>query len=99
MWTALTLAQDTGGEGPTLPLSDLGQLGAVGTILSIFFWFAWQVYKRERDRADANEAEIKRLNEVIQEKTTQALQTSSQALLEANRTMERVVDSPRRRSS
>lgn len=94
------LAQE--GGGATLPLSDLGQLGAVGTILSVFFWFAWQVYKRERDRADANEAEIKRLNEVIQNKTTDALSTSSQALLEANRAMERLAERespPRRRAN
>lgn len=86
--------------GEEIPLSGLGQLGAVGGVLAIFFWFAWQVYKRERDRADTNETEIKRLNQTIQDKYVPSLEQATAALLETNRLLERIrdTDSPRRRT-
>lgn len=80
-----------------IPLSGLGQLGAVGVVLSILFWFAWQVYKRERDRADANEKEIARLNTLIQEKYVPSLEATKQALVESNKILARFEDSPTRR--
>lgn len=81
VWIAL-LAQDSGGGG--IPVAQLGQYGIAGVILMIFLWFGWQVYKRERDRADSNEAEIKRLNTVIQEKYVPSLEQASKALVESN---------------
>lgn len=63
------------------PLSSLGQYGLAGVILSIFFWFAWQVYKRERDRADENGGEVKRLNELIQKEYVPSLEKAKDALL------------------
>lgn len=82
----LAAADTTGGD---LPLSGLAQYGAAGLILSISLWFFWQVYKRERDRADANEAEIKRLNEVIAGKYVPALEASTAAVAEAARELAR----------
>jgi hypothetical protein len=61
-------------------LTGLYQLGAVGVILSIFLWFAWQVYKRERERADASAAEVTRLNQLIQDRYVPSLEESSHAL-------------------
>lgn len=72
---------DAAGE---LPIAELGQYGIAGVISSIFIWFAWQVYKRERDRADKNEDEIKRLNDLIQGKYVPSLQDASTALIETN---------------
>lgn len=86
---------ETGGD--QLPLSGLGQLGAVGGVLAILFWFAWQVYKRERDRADKNEAEIARLNQVIQDKYVPSLESAAVALAESNRLLARYQDDPPRR--
>lgn len=80
-----------------LPLSGLGQLGAVGVILSILFWFSWQVYKRERDRADANAVEVARLNEQMQSKTIPALTEATRALAEANELLIRLSESRRSR--
>jgi hypothetical protein len=67
-----------------IPLSGLPQLGAVGVILTILFWFSWQVYKRERDRADANEAEIRRLNELITSKYAANMADAVRVLGEVN---------------
>jgi len=72
------------GQDVSIPLSGLGQLGAVGVVLGILFWFGWKVYVRERDRADKNEDEVKRLNEVIREKYVPALEEAAKALIEYN---------------
>lgn len=88
-----------------IPLTGLGQLGAVGGVLAVLFWFAWQVYKRERDRADANESEIKRLNTLIQDKYVPSLEQASHALIESNELLSHIRYSqqapppPRKRNS
>ena len=82
VWLAETGSSD-------IPLSGLGQLGAAGAVLSIALWFFWQVYKRERDRADANEAEIKRLNQVIQDRYVPALEAAATALAESTKELAR----------
>lgn len=46
----------------------------------IFLWFGWQVYKRERDRADKNEAEIARLNTVIQDRYIPSLEEATRVM-------------------
>lgn len=78
-----------------LPLSGLGQLGAVGVVLSIFLTFAWVVYKRERDRADANAAEVARLNALIIDRYVPSLERATEAL--AAITTYRDAPPPRRR--
>lgn len=47
-----------------LPLSDLAQYGLAGIILSVLLTFGWIVYKRERDRADAERAKVEELQEL-----------------------------------
>lgn len=78
VWGAIAAAD-------TIPLGGLGQLGAVGAVLAIFFWFGYKVYTRETSRADANEAEVKRLNTLIQDRYVPALQSAAEALHESNR--------------
>lgn len=63
-----------------IPVAELGQYGIAGVISMIFLWFGWQVYKRERDRADKNEAEIARLNTVIQDKYIPSLEAATRVL-------------------
>lgn len=75
---------NTAAEADVMPLTGLGQLGAVGAVLAIFFWFGYKVYSREVARADANEAEIKRLNTIIQDKYVPSLEEASIALRETN---------------
>ena len=82
-----------------IPIAELGQYGIAGVIGSIFLWFGWNVYKRERDRADKNEAEIKRLNEVIQEKYVPSLEAAASALSESNVLLAQLRDPPPRRRS
>lgn len=80
-WPIATSLVSATGED-VIPLSGLGQLGAVGTVLGVLFTFAWKVYNREVKRADANELEVKRLNEAIQGKFIPAMIDSSQAMRE-----------------
>lgn len=68
-----------------IPLGGLGQLGAVGAVLTIFLWFGYKVYTRETSRADSNEAEVKRLNTLIQDRYVPALESAAEALHESNR--------------
>lgn len=58
------------------------QLGVAGTILGLLLAFGRQVLKRESDRADANAAEVARLNLSIQEKYIPSLLAGQQALAE-----------------
>lgn len=66
-----------------IPLAALGQYGAAGVILMIFLWFGYKVYSSEKKRADDNEGEIKRLNQLIQDKYVPALQDAAHALTES----------------
>jgi hypothetical protein len=63
------------------PLTGLAQYGAAGLILTIFLWFGWQVYKRERDRADSNAAEIARLNEKIGTAYMESMNETAKSLI------------------
>lgn len=87
------------GELP--PVAALGQYGALGVISMIFLWFGWQVYKRERDRADANAAEVARLNQRIADIYVPNLEKWLIEAGEQRRLLQAVLDersSPRRRS-
>jgi hypothetical protein len=72
-----------GTGGSDLPLSGFAQYGFSGLILSVALWFFWAVYKRERDRADSNATEIKRLNDLIQDKYVPSLERATVALKES----------------
>lgn len=93
VWLA---AASTPAVGDPPFLTGLYQLGAFGIILSLFLWFAWQVYKRERDRADAAAAEVSRLNQLIQDRYVPSLEESSHALREAAELMAVLRDVRRR---
>lgn len=73
-----------------LPLTGLTEYGLAGIILTIFLTFAWVVYKRERDRADTAESEVRRLNGEMHEMTKAmipVLEKANTALNEANRAL------------
>lgn len=81
-------------EGGTDPLlTGLGQLGVSGAILSLLLVFGKQQIKRESDRADANAAEVQRLNTSIQEKYIPSLLDGQRALAESNKVLGEVKDS------
>ena len=67
-----------------IPLQGLTQLGGVGAVLAITFWFFYKVWQREASRADINDAEVKRLNELIQSKYVPSLELAGRALIETN---------------
>lgn len=71
-------------DGSDPILTGLGQLGVAGTILGILLMFGRQQLKRESERADANAAEVARLNTSIQEKYIPSLLDSQRALAESN---------------
>ena len=56
------------------------QYGAIGAILVATLIFAKQSIKREQDRADRQEAEVKRLNDLLVDKTIPALVAATQAI-------------------
>lgn len=82
----------TEGGGDQL-LTGFAQLGVAGAILTILLMFGKQVLKRESDRADANAAEVQRLNLSIQEKYIPSLLDSQRALQESNKVLVEVKDS------
>lgn len=85
----ILLAASDGGDQL---LTGLGQLGVAGAILSLFLVFANQVLKRERERADKNEAEVNRLNLSIQEKYIPSMIDGQEALRESNKVMGEMKD-------
>lgn len=54
--------------------------GGLGILLIILLWFARALLVREQNRADANAAEVNRLNALMQEKTIPALISATQAI-------------------
>lgn len=67
----------------TTAVPDVSQLfnyGAVGVLAALGAWFARVAYKREAERADRLDAEVIRLNGVIQEKCIPALLAAGAAL-------------------
>lgn len=80
MFGLIYKTQDAGGGGsPSIPGLDLAhplvQYGAVGLLAVAAMFWAWTLFrqasenmKRERERADRLEAEVKKLNDDIHEK-------------------------------
>lgn len=65
------------------PTGILLQYGVLGLGALVLLWFARVSYKREVDRADRLEAEVLRLNNLIQEKHIPALESATHALRDA----------------
>lgn len=79
------------------------QYGAIGVIALVGVWFAHKAYRREADRADANEAEVRRLNQAIQDRFVPAITESSVALRDTQELVRELAGNlsrppPRRRS-
>jgi hypothetical protein len=70
------------GGGPS-DLSTLGNYGVVGVMLALFIGFSYRLITRETKRADDNAGEVRRLNELIQDKVIPALVDSASALRES----------------
>lgn len=87
---------EAGGGSADLPLSGFAQYGAAGLLLTVLLWLGWWMLRNEKARADANEAEIKRLNEIIQTKMVPALEAATVAVTESNKELARAT--ARRRS-
>ena len=64
-------------------LSVLGQYGILGVFSVLLIVFARTSYKRETDRSDRLEAEVLRLNTLLQEKAIPALASATNALEES----------------
>lgn len=68
-------------------LLQYGALGvmvmAAGAIIRVLFQRETAAYEREKDRADRMEAEVSRLNGVIQERMLPILHDATQAISEA----------------
>ena len=82
--SALWLAAE-GTSGPGFDAGTLGQYGVLGVVNFILFRFAQQAYNREKDRADASDAEVKRLNSKI---TDEYIDTLHQQVAAANKNIE-----------
>jgi hypothetical protein len=61
----------------------LGQYGVLGIFAMLLVWFARFMIARETARADRLEAEVVRLNNVIQEKVIPALMSATGAVEES----------------
>lgn len=77
--TAALAAADSSG----VDLSILTQYGILGIFALLLILFAKTSYKRETDRSDRLEAEVLRLNNLIQEKAIPALASATRALEES----------------
>lgn len=72
---AMVLAEATAFDPATI-----GQYGVLGIATYLLGRFALGAYNREKERADANAAEVARLNQLIQDKYVPALEASRNAL-------------------
>lgn len=70
---------DVSGTYPSLT-----EYGVLGIFVIVLLTFASLAYKRELSRSDRLEAEVLRLNRLIQEKHIPALEHASQALKDAS---------------
>jgi hypothetical protein len=77
----MALAAATDGDGPNYAV--LGQYGVLGVFAVLLVWFAKFMIGRETTRADRLEAEVVRLNNVIQEKVIPALMSATGAVEES----------------
>ena len=68
-------------EGPGVGV--LAQYGVLGIFAALLLVFARTSYKRETDRADRLEADVRRLNDTIQEKVIPALMSATRAAEES----------------
>ena len=100
----IVAAGDTGGDsGSNFDIGVLAQYGVLGIFAILLIVFANTSYRREIARADRLEAEVLRLNQLIQERHIPALEQAARALNEANEIMRmfqrdamREYDPPRR---
>jgi hypothetical protein len=76
---------------PVAPV-DWTQYGVLGVVASFLLWFAVTVWRQTNARANAAEAEVRRLNQVIQDRHIPALEASVQANRELIRFLERERD-------
>lgn len=78
---AATAAAAEEGGGPNYAV--LGQYGVLGVFAVLLVWFAKFMIGRETTRADRLEAEVVRLNNIIQEKVIPALMSATGAVEES----------------
>lgn len=71
-------------------LQPLLQYGVLGIFAVLLIGFSRSLLKREQDRADRSEAEVLRLNTIMQEKTIPALTLATQALLESQKLLQAI---------
>lgn len=95
----------TAAEGDTLPqLPTFAQYGLIGILFAMVVGGVLLVpkyaYERERDRADALETEVKRLNALIQDRHVPALESASKAISDSTELVtdlrREIIDSRRR---
>lgn len=71
-------------EAASDPTGVFLQYGAIGAMVVILGLFAWSAYRRERDRADKLEGQLKESNDRIIDRLAQVLTESREALSDAN---------------
>lgn len=84
-WILLAVTPEPEPSTPSDPVQDsiIGvflQYGIIGALLLVVGWYARSLIQREQARADRLEAEVNRLNTLVQEKTIPALVTATQAI-------------------
>ena len=74
------------------PPTDWAQYGVVGVVAGLGIWFFFAAYRQQSARCEAERAEVKRLNQLIQDKYVPALEASAQVTRELVRFLERERD-------
>lgn len=80
-FAALAMFIAAADEGPGVGV--LAQYGVLGIFAALLVLFARTAYKRETDRADRLEADVRRLNDTIQDKVIPALMSATKAAEES----------------
>lgn len=75
-----------------VPSTDWSQYGIAGIIAGLGIWFFFLAYRQMSARYEAERAEVKRLNQLIQDKYVPALEAATQVLHEVVRFLERERD-------
>jgi hypothetical protein len=78
---AAHVAADSGQGGPDFAV--LSQYGVLGLVVAVLGWYAKNTTGRESARADRMEAEVFRLNGIVQEKVIPALESAARTVEEA----------------
>lgn len=65
------------------PVTTIGQYGAAGALAALLLILGRYVYRRETDRADRLEAELREVNRALVDKYVPTLDATSRALLDA----------------